>query len=258
VPASFYFLHTYPHGWKNVLAGRIFYARQLPQTSTIVTVSDYARRALSLAWRLDSAGPQALRIYSTAGQVVNRERDTTGPLMVLTVGTVAAYKDPIGWIGLARRVRKRLADREVRFTWVGDGPLLARCQELVQADNGGISFVGNRATVDPYFLKADVYVQSSRVESLGLSALDAARHGVPSIVTAVGGLPETVDPGVSGFVVRSMESPEAVESLLRVVTDDALRRRMGEAQRTFYSQRFLPQEWESQIRALHSRTLPSN
>jgi glycosyltransferase involved in cell wall biosynthesis len=194
------------------------------------------------------------RVYSTAGPLVDRSDRRQDTLRVLTVGSVTPYKNPIGWIELAHRVQARLGERRVTFTWVGDGPLIDRCRSLVSDDEALVSFVGHREATSSFYADADVYVQSSRVESLGLAALDAARHGVPSLVTKAGGLPETVDAGVSGSVVSSIDSTEAVDALIQLLTDDTRRRAMGSAQQSLYSRRFLPETWASQVLALHART----
>lgn len=47
---SIYILHTYPHGWKNILIGRLFYGRQIRRGTTLVTVSDYAKRSIEKSW----------------------------------------------------------------------------------------------------------------------------------------------------------------------------------------------------------------
>lgn len=253
-PASYYFVHTYPHGWKNVVVGRLAYSRLIPPGSNIVTVSNYARTTLEQCWRLRRSGPRVTRIYSTAGPLVSPSVRRDGVLRVLTVGSVTKYKDPIGWIALAHSVLTRMGDRKVEFTWVGDGPLLDRCRRLSGVVGEGISFAGHREDTDPFYAVADVYVQPSRIESLGLASLDAARHGIPAIVSAVGGLPETLEPDVSGFVVESTTAASTADILHRLLMEPGMRRDMGAAQRAQYSRKFLPETWARQILTLHGET----
>jgi len=58
-----------------------------------------------------------------------------------------------------------------------------------------------------------MYLQVSSTENMSLSVIDALRHGVPAVVTDVGGLPEIVEHGKSGLVVPSAPSEVIAESV---------------------------------------------
>jgi glycosyltransferase involved in cell wall biosynthesis len=69
------------------------------------------------------------------------------------------------------------------------------------------------------------------MEGLGVSLLQAAAAGVPIVTTRAGGLPEAVADGVSGILVPPGDVPALTEAVRRLLCDEALRRRMGEAGR---------------------------
>ncbi len=68
----------------------------------------------------------------------------------------------------------------------------------------------------------------------------AMAAGMPVIATAVGGVPGLVDDGVTGFVVPPGDGQAAGAALARLMSDEGLRRRMGEAARAKAEQHFRP------------------
>ena len=90
-------------------------------------------------------------------------------------------------------------------------------------------FLGERPDVEPLLKAMDVFVLSSREEGIPNALLEAMAAGRPSVATAVGGTPEVLEDGRTGWLVPS-RSPEALAAAL----GDALRRpdearRRGEA-----------------------------
>jgi N-acetyl-alpha-D-glucosaminyl L-malate synthase BshA len=97
------------------------------------------------------------------------------------------------------RVRESM---DARLVLVGDGPEYGRTRELV--DTLGLAefvrYVGVVDDVVPLLAAADVLLLPSETESFGLVALEALASGVPVVASDVGGLPEVVEHGVTGFL----------------------------------------------------------
>jgi glycosyltransferase involved in cell wall biosynthesis len=88
------------------------------------------------------------------------------------------------------------------------------------------------------FASLDVLVQPSRADTLPLSVLEAMAAGLPVVGTRVGGIPEEVEDGVTGFVVEP-ENPSALAAALDSLAGDATRRReLGEAGRSRAAEKF--------------------
>ena len=90
-----------------------------------------------------------------------------------------------------------------KLVLVGDGPERARAE--MDARAGGVlddvMFLGNQVAVSDVLEIADIYFLPSETESFGLSALEAMACEVPVVATNVGGLPEVVADGETGYLV---------------------------------------------------------
>ena len=96
---------------------------------------------------------------------------------------------------------------------------------------------------DPFsegvYESADIVCQLSEWEELfGWMIAEAMAYGKPIVATNVGGIPELVNDGVSGFLVERGDPVTAAERLNRLAADPDLRRKLGEAGRAFVAEKF--------------------
>jgi N-acetyl-alpha-D-glucosaminyl L-malate synthase BshA len=135
------------------------------------------------------------------------------------------------------RVRQRVRSRLIM---VGDGPELSGAQRLARtlgiAEN--IEFLGEQDQVVPLLSAADVFLLPSAQESFGLAALEAMACEVPVVASRVGGLPEVVENGSSGFLHELDDLDGMAGSIVRLLTDDSLHRRAAAAARKIAQDRF--------------------
>jgi trehalose synthase len=85
--------------------------------------------------------------------------------------------------------------------------------------------------------KAAVVIQKSLREGFGLTVSEAMWKGTPVVGGNVGGIPDQIEDGVNGFLVSSVE--QAADRITRLLTDEPLRRRLGEAARETVREKFL-------------------
>ena len=126
------------------------------------------------------------------------------------------------------RIRQRVP---ARLLLVGDGPDLAAVQR--QARELGIAglvhAVGAQEEVVPLLSIADVFLLPSALESFGLAALEAMACEVPVIATRVGGLPEVIEDGVSGFLHPLDHQEEMAASAVALLTNPTRHREVAHA-----------------------------
>lgn len=134
-----------------------------------------------------------------------------------------------------RRVRNR-----ARLVIVGEGYLAERLRALVDELhlNGAVVFTGFQDDVAPAIAAFDVAVLPSLFEGMGRVVLEAMAMSKPVVASRVGGIPDLVEHGVTGFLV----SPGSVDDLERHITaildDPHLGRKMGLQGRKKISNRF--------------------
>ena len=99
-----------------------------------------------------------------------------------------------------------------------------------------------------YYRAADVCALPSYYESFGLAALEASACGTPVVASEVGGLPEIVRDGRTGYLVKWRAPGPFVDKLERILQDDEQRGEMGRAAR----QRGLELSWERSVDGLQA------
>ena len=152
---------------------------------------------------------------------------------------------------------------ETTLLLVGDGEL-RQSSEAFAADLGiseSVRFVGLQRDVPRWLNAADGYVMASDFEGLPLVLLEAQAAGLPVVATDVGGNPELVQEGVTGFLVPPQDSAALAGAMLRMQQlPPEAREAMGRAGREHvvrtYDIENVLDRWEAlyhELMATHSR-----
>ena len=168
----------------------------------------------ALAAEAHALGAAAVHVIPSGVAVPGRVGKPDEPPHVHYVGRLSEEK---GVLELAD------ASRGLPLVVVGDGPLRARLPQTV-------GFVPP-AELGPYYERAAVVVVPSRREGYGVVCAEAMAYGRPVVASAVGGLLDLVDDGVTGILVPPRDPAALRVALERVLGDDGLRTRLGEAAR---------------------------
>ena len=159
-------------------------------------------------------------------------------LVLLHVGRFAPQKNHLLLIeGVARVLVKH---PYIELWLVGDGPLRTEVERLVLEKKlqNHVRFMGLRRDIPELLAQADVFLLPSDWEGLPLVVLEAMAAGRPIVATRVGGVPELVEEGKTGFLVPPQAPDALAGAILRLAKDPELRRRMGEAARKRALERF--------------------
>jgi len=121
---------------------------------------------------------------------------------------------------------------------IGDGPERSRIERLVRQLQleGSVCFLGKQLNFVEVLQNSDVFLLPSQTESFGLAALEALGCGVPVVASRVGGLPEVVVDGETGFLHEVGDVSGMAQSAVRLLRDRALHERMSAAARAMVEQ----------------------
>jgi L-malate glycosyltransferase len=156
---------------------------------------------------------------------------------------------PVKRAGDVVRVYARIRERiPAKLLMIGDGPDRPHVQQLVKELGlvADVHFLGEQDQLEPLFFCTDLFLLPSEQESFGLTALEAMNCGVPVVASDVGGLPEVVVPGETGYLLPVGDVEGMAAKAVELLTDPArlslfrtqARRR---AERHFDGARIIPQ-----------------
>jgi N-acetyl-alpha-D-glucosaminyl L-malate synthase BshA len=146
------------------------------------------------------------------------------------VSNFRPVKRPVDCVEILARVLKQT---KARLVMVGDGS--ERTSAVHRAKVLGVFdkcvFVGKQPNIVDYLCASDVLLLPSEQESFGLAALEAMAVQVPVIASRVGGLPEVVDDGKTGFLSAVGDVDKMANDAVKLLADPKLRREMGKRAR---------------------------
>jgi glycosyltransferase involved in cell wall biosynthesis len=118
----------------------------------------------------------------------------------------------------------RLQAQEIMFVALGqDAPE----ERIGPAVLRFVPYQTEPTVVASYYQASDVYVHAARADTFPNTVLEAQACGVPTVATAVGGIPEQIDDGRNGFLVPVGDAEALAARLIRLLSDAPLRQRMG-------------------------------
>ena len=139
---------------------------------------------------------------------------------------------PVKRVGVVVDVFQRVLERvNAVLVMVGDGPDRAPLERRVdeQGLRSRVRFAGEEHDLVRWLSAADVFLLPSSQESFGLAALEAMACEVPVVASRVGGLPEVIEHGISGFLHAPDALDEMAESGVMLLRDTAKHRLVAQA-----------------------------
>jgi len=200
-------------------------------TTQIVCVSEHDRE---LAVRLKVSRPEKLVMIhngvdpapflAARGNHI-RSEFCLGEVSVITfVGRLASPKDPLAMLQACR-----MLEGDFRVLLVGDGELRSSAEEFARRSGLGskVIFTGERKDIPEILAASDIFLLSSRWEGLPLTIIEAMMTGLPLVATRVGGIPELVEDGVTGYLVPPQDPSAIAFAVQKLLVNSQLCSSMG-------------------------------
>jgi len=228
-----------------------------PLTTLTICVSESERDAGIAARTCDAERSAVIRTgIDLASFATARPLDETP--RIVGVGRLREPKDPLTLVRALALLRGPF-----QATLVGSGPDEPEVEEEVRRMGlaASVLLAGERDDVPELLASSSVFVLSSRSEALPVSVLEAIAAGLPVVATRVGGVPELVVDGETGFLVPPADPAALAAALQRLLDEPELRARLGAAGRVraeehFALDSFVESHLDLYRRALAAKRLP--
>lgn len=206
------------------------------QSDGVTAISHYLKEATKEIFQFDDIEviPNFICQTDYARHPVAELRSSLAPSgepLLVHVSNFRPVKRPVDCVEILARVLQK--GTNTRLVMVGDGSERtnvehrARCLGVYDK----CVFVGKQPNIVDYLSAADVLLLPSEQESFGLAALEAMACEVPVIASRVGGIPEVVTDGETGFLSEVGDVKKMADDAARLLTDATLRREMGKRAR---------------------------
>jgi len=198
-------------------------------------------------------GVDAVRFAPPPDPEAARRAAGHGPDTVLFLGRL----DPQKGLDLALEAWAQVVRRRpgARLVVAGEGPsgtaLQAQAAQLGLGD--AVRFPGVSETPETLLRGSEVFLLPSRSEGMSNALLEAMATGLPCVATRIGGNGELLRHGDTGLLVSPGDASALAETLLGLLQDPALRRRLGTAARTEVLERYAMDRVALRYRELYAR-----
>lgn len=133
---------------------------------------------------------------------------------------------------------------------------------LLGGEKSGLGEIGGIPAHRPGFVEdiipavagIDILLHPSKAEGLGTAVLDAMALGIPAVAFGVGGIPEVIDDGADGLIIRPGDVAGFAAATGRVIADRQLRKELGESAR-MKAKSFDAREMTKGTEAVYNRVL---
>lgn len=196
-------------------------------------------------------------IYNPVGLLPKREWAVSdGVLRLGFVGRLESVKNPIAAIEAVGELRDR--GRDVRLTIVGDGSQRSFLEQRIASQGLGQHVVLAGFHPQPFSLlgDCDLYLQPSLGEGFGLAICEAMSAGIPVIASAVGGAPEIIRHGETGWLLDKPTASALVRTIEEVLRQGEGRlAEVGNRASGGVAARFAPNVYLKHCESLYDRLL---
>lgn len=232
----------------------------LQQSDGVTAVSRFLKKATIETFDFDEVEvipnficPQ--HYVRTPDAPLRGELAPNGETLLVHVSNFRPVKRPADCVGILAKAREQ--GENVRLVMVGDGPELSAVKHLAKTLGvlDDTIFVGKKSNIADYLGVSDIFLLPSELESFGLAALEAQACELPVIATRIGGIPEVVAEGETGFLSDVGDVTKMAADTIRLVKDAEMRLAFGQRGRELAVERYSTEKIIPQYIAFYESVL---
>jgi L-malate glycosyltransferase len=232
----------------------------LQQSDGVTSVSKFLKQATIETFDFDEVEvipnficPSHYRKISDSP--LRQELAPNGEKILIHVSNFRAVKRPVDCVEILAKVLQKGGN--ARLIMVGDGPEYSAVHHRARTLNvlEKTEFVGKQPKIADYLGVADVSLLPSDMESFGLAALEAQACEVPVVASRVGGIPEVINDGETGFMSDVGDTEKMSDDVLKLLNDEDLRQSFGKRGRELAVSRYSSEKIIPQYIAFYEKIL---
>lgn len=198
---------------------------------------------------LDLGRYLAIKGDSQAGEGFGSPKE----IVIGTAGRITGIKNHSFFIEIAKAVSDRCKDVKIKFVLAGDGELRGEIEDY--ADRLGIKdsieMLGWQDDPVKFYESIDIFILTSKNEGTPVSIIEAMASAKPVVSTAVGGVLDLINEGITGYAVNDFNIKEFVDKLRDLIYNNTLRMTLGANARSFVRQRFTSERLVEDIKSIY-------
>lgn len=253
-------LHAHAGGFPEYLASRPawqrrWFLRTLRKADILIVLSESWRQ-----YYLELTGLPDDRVVALPNPIRLPEavpaRKSRPVVTLVFLGRMDENKGPVRILGAVSLLSDTIRGK-IRLVMAGDGAVqeVRRAAKTLGLEGQAVveDWVSPERR-DQLLAEGDVFVLPSKAEGMPMSLLEAMAWCLPVVTTPVGGIPEVVRHGESGFLVQPTDEKAIAGAIQQLVEDEELRLRMGAAARA-EAERFQISHYWADLQKIYLRTL---
>jgi glycosyltransferase involved in cell wall biosynthesis len=233
----------------------------------LIANSEFARdRAISAGIKPENIDvlPNVVEVEKTSTGLTSELDDSNGQdpksngkVRLLFVGRLTNEKRADRFLRVVSRVKREAPNYRVTAAIAGNGPLRPELEAMADSlglENGALKFLGEREDMNAVYKKTDLLMLTSDYEGTPNAILEAMSNGLPIVATRVGGVPDILHKD-RGMLVDPDDEDGFTTAALRLVTDPALRTKLGNAGREYVSRFHSPETLGNRLLTIYRKAL---
>jgi glycosyltransferase involved in cell wall biosynthesis len=176
----------------------------------------------------------------------------------IIIGTVSNFRPQKDLPTLVKAFKILVKNNLDTELWlVGDGetrPVIERLTTELGLESR-VRFMGTVSDPSIMYNQFDIFVLSSHFEGHPLVILEAMSNGLPVVATRVSSIPETIEHNVNGLLVNHQDSEDLAEALLKLITDQHLRNKLGKEAKKTADRQPTVDDWAKRIILVYEECL---
>jgi N-acetyl-alpha-D-glucosaminyl L-malate synthase BshA len=234
----------------------------IEQSDGVTAISNYLRdrtqRVFDVKKKIEviynSVNCDVYRRDAEASAALRKEYAPNGERVLVHLSNFRPVKRLTDVVEIFDRVHKQIPSKLVL---IGDGPdrSVAEWLAVQKGIHQDVLFLGKQDQIYEQVAVADIMLMPSELESFGLAALEAMACEVVPIATRVGGVPEVIEHGVSGFLADVGDVETMARYALELLRDDSHLREIAKNARAVAQARFCASKIVPQYEDFYRRVL---